>query len=495
MRGHTLPRIRTLLLGAGIFGAMAFLAPAAHAIDGLILEEEQPAAHNGDAVRAVGFAVDGVGGDWVVSGGEDAKLRSWTLQLVEERLLTLDHTIYDLEPSIDGSIVVTGEGGWNGGTTTDTLRTWSADGFEVGTGAPTGFVYVVAISPDKSWIVASGFYGNFLVYKATNLELYATQETGRKRTKAIAFSPDGTILASTWKGGTIQLWSFPQDQCAPQSCELELLPVSMSHSGTWDLSLAFSPNSTSTKTNLVSGSDSGKVKVWTIENLDNENPSVSVLSVDSGSVRSLAWSPDGSMIVAGGNGNITVYDSETLDILSQDVNAHTSRVNDVAFSPDSSKIASGGNDGALKLWQVLSPGCSVPADCDDSNDCTTDDCVGSVCQYTPASDNGSCNGGSGICCSGSCDTAVCIFDLDCNDGVSCSTDTCTNSGTCAAACDNSFPACDLNVSDGCCGPSCDQSNDINCTCVPTHNKEKGPRCSDGIDNDCDGLTDGDDPDC
>lgn len=32
-------------------------------------------------------------------------------------------------------------------------------------------------------------------------------------------------------------------------------------------------------------------------------------------------------------------------------------------------------------------------------------------------------------------------------------------------------------------------------CVPTHNKEKGPRCSDGVDNDCDGLIDGADPDC
>lgn len=32
-------------------------------------------------------------------------------------------------------------------------------------------------------------------------------------------------------------------------------------------------------------------------------------------------------------------------------------------------------------------------------------------------------------------------------------------------------------------------------CVPTSNKEKGPRCSDGLDNDCDGLIDGEDPDC
>lgn len=33
----------------------------------LLLEAEQLAAHNGDAVRAVGFTVDGAGGAWVIS--------------------------------------------------------------------------------------------------------------------------------------------------------------------------------------------------------------------------------------------------------------------------------------------------------------------------------------------------------------------------------------------------------------------------------------------
>ena len=48
-----------------------------------------------------------------------------------------------------------------------------------------------------------------------------------------------------------------------------------------------------------------------------------------------------------------------------------------------------------------------------------------------------------------------------------------------------------------------QETDLSCpadcpappSCVPTHSKEKGPRCSDGLDNDCDGLKDLDDPDC
>jgi len=479
---------------------MAVLAPVASAIDELIFVVEQQPAHDGEAVRAVGFATDTAGEYWVISGGEDATLRSWSLQLAEERVQDLDHEIYDLEASTDGSIVATGEGGWNGGTSTDTLRIWSADGLahEIGTGAPIGFVYVVALSPDNKFAAVSGFYGEILIYETTSLTLYATKETGKKRTKAIAFSPDGSMLAAIWKGGTIQLWSFP-DHCEEQSCELALLPVSMKHGGTWDLSIAFWPhNDSDGTTKIVSGSDSGMVKVWTIKD-PHGTPIVTVESVPSGGVRSLAWSPNGSMIVAGGNGEITVYDADTLEILSQKVNAHSSRVNDVAFSPDGLKIVSGGDDGALKLWQVpeSSAGCSIQTDCDDFNECTIDDCVGNVCQNTPADDGSSCNGEVGICCSGSCDTAACMSDMDCDDGDNfCSlNDVCRNPGTCAAACDNSFPACSLHELNQCCGPQCNQSNDLDCACVPTHSKEKGVRCRDNIDNDCDGLVDGDDPDC
>ena len=45
----------------------------------------------------------------------------------------------------------------------------------------------------------------------------------------------------------------------------------------------------------------------------------------------------------------------------------------------------------------------------------------------------------------------------------------------------------------CLDPAC--GTDPLCPCVPTASKEKGPRCTDGIDNDCDGFIDGADPDC
>ena len=129
----------------------------------------------------------------------------------------------------------------------------------------------------------------------------------------------------------------------------------MNHGGSWVFPIAFAPYSESDNlTEIVSGSDGGTIKVWTID-LTETPRVVSVLPVPSGAVYSLAWwSPEDStkdsMIVVGGDGDITVYDAATLEILFQTLNAHAGRVNDVAFSPDGTMIASGGADGVLKLW-------------------------------------------------------------------------------------------------------------------------------------------------
>ncbi len=121
--------------------------------------------------------------------------------------------------------------------------------------------------------------------------------------------------------------------------------------------------------------------------------------------------------------------------------------------------------------------CSTAADCDDFNDCTTDTCDGSgACQNTPLPEGAECDAGAGLCCKGSCSAAACAVDADCDDGDACTGDLCLDPGSCVAACDY-VPAG---------GAGC---------CEPTHTKEKGPRCSDGIDNDCYGAIDADDPDC
>ena len=75
---------------------------------------------------------------------------------------------------------------------------------------------------------------------------------------------------------------------------------------------------------------------------------------------------------------------------------------------------------------------------------------------------------------------MCHTDADCADADICTDDACVDAGTCSASCSNIF----------------DETNDPSCVqdCIPTRPHEK-KYCSDGIDNDCDGLIDDDDPDC
>ena len=313
----------------------------------LTLAFVQEDAHLGTAIRAVDFVADGI-----VSGGEDAYLRRWSLDYSVSEAQAIDHTVYDLESAVDGSIVASGEGGWNGGTDTDTLRIWGADGL-TGTRAPIGYVYCVALSANKEWLVASGFYGDILVYGVENLDLMATKSTKKKRTKALSFSPDGTLLASTSTAGRIRLWSFPSQDCSAGTCELKSIPVSLSHSGSWAFPMKFSPVSDEGMDRIASGSDGGMIKVWQLIHQAGGPPDVAVLAVDSGAVYALDWSPDGAMIVTGGNDQLTVYDAESLEILFRNEAAHNGRINDVAFSPDGYHIVSGGADGDLKTWSLM----------------------------------------------------------------------------------------------------------------------------------------------
>ncbi len=72
----------------------------------------------------------------------------------------------------------------------------------------------------------------------------------------------------------------------------------------------------------------------------------------SGSVRSVAFSPDGDRIVSGS-------DDETLRLWDLAGNAigspfegHSGAVNSVAFSPDGDRIVSGSHDYTLRLWDL-----------------------------------------------------------------------------------------------------------------------------------------------
>jgi WD40 repeat protein len=125
-------------------------------------------------------------------------------------------------------------------------------------------------------------------------------------------------------------------------------------------SVAFSPDGS----RLASGSDDRTVKIWdtqtgkeilTLRGHVHLKPTVASgyerigISTARGSVRSVAFSPDGTRLASGSNdSSVKIWDVPTgEEILT--LNHHTSAVTSVAFSPDGAQLASGSWDGKVKV--------------------------------------------------------------------------------------------------------------------------------------------------
>ena len=117
--------------------------------------------------------------------------------------------------------------------------------------------------------------------------------------------------------------------------------------------VAFSPDGTL----VAGGSKNGVIRVWesSTGELKREMPKSSDTSSLS-EVTSLAFSPDGKMLAAGrADANVVIWDPQTGERINT-LRGHSARVNSVAFSVDGKTIASGADDSTVKLWDATSLG-------------------------------------------------------------------------------------------------------------------------------------------
>ncbi len=195
----------------------------------------------------------------------------------------------------------------------------------------------------------------FLVNKETG-ELEPKEYGGKPANLSVgAFSPDGRMLA----GGTLNDWIFIYDvQTGEQLYFLDPPGENREY-----LSLAFSPDGRI----LASGDRANIIHLWEITSgtlrrtiLDkravtsgwDETPSElrSISNVYLADVSSLAFSPDGNVLVSGDrSGNIDFWDVEVGAHL-QRLRGYYGPVIDLAFSPDGNTLASATHDIVL-LWE------------------------------------------------------------------------------------------------------------------------------------------------
>ena len=151
---------------------------------------------------------------------------------------------------------------------------------------------------------------------------------------SVAFSPDGTTLASGSYDGTAKLWDVASRE------EIATLYPRRSEVTSVD----FSPDGT-----ILAGVAGSDIMLWDVAS----GEVIATISDDHYGLWSVDFSPDGTTLAAARRGTIVLWDVASREEIAT-LEGHSDDVESVAYSPDGTTLASGSRDGTAKLWDVAS---------------------------------------------------------------------------------------------------------------------------------------------
>ena len=213
----------------------------------------------------------------------------------------------------------------------------------------------VAFSPDGTLLATAYGDGTVQLWNtATGHEAGAplSAETGPGAdVNAVAFSPDGKLLATADADGTVGLWNPATRRAISPPLRTETGP------GPGVNAVAFSPDGKL----LASADADGTARLW---NPATGQPIGTSLPVETGQVSGVrnvsfepdvtgvAFSPNGKLLAtAGADGTVRLWNPATGQAIGLPLPAAIGYgVNGVAFSPDSELLATAGADGNVRLW-------------------------------------------------------------------------------------------------------------------------------------------------
>jgi WD40 repeat protein/serine/threonine protein kinase len=326
-------------------------------------------------------------GKTLASCASDRTVRLWpippTNSVVTESRIIGAHldSATSLAISADGTTLASGANDgsvklWNMAQTQEQAETQVVSSFQIGTGSTNGAVGSLIFSPDGNDVLGVMEHTTATKNISTGQDYPALSGAAGRGT----LSPDGKLLATGDKAGTVKLWDLAGGRllAAVEAHKGEVTALDFSPDGRELATCGFDDGvlrvwGATAALNLLWGTDTGSAGISALAFSPNGKMVAAIIrhhrvdffdkltgrqqegfQVERGyaEVLSLAFSPDGKLLATGSDsGAVKLWDVET-SVLHAALQGHTGSIHAVAFTPDGGTIATCSEDRTVRLWDV-----------------------------------------------------------------------------------------------------------------------------------------------